>query len=119
MTDCTPAAPPPRRSSTCWCRCACDLPPSPAISPAFSHLLSPSLTFSQVDPNFNIYEVALPWAIQRALSPSTDESAAALRSNLLDGNNELRWEKLVDLASKGAEAAPAAEAEAAPQKAQV
>ena len=67
----------------------------------------------QIDEKFNVYTAALPWAIQRALSPSTDESAAALRSNLLDGNNELRWEKLVDLASKGAEAAPAAEAEAA------
>lgn len=30
----------------------------------------------QVDANFNIYEVALPWAIQRALSPSTDIGAA-------------------------------------------
>ena len=28
----------------------------------------------QVDPNFNIYEVSLPWAIQRALSPSTRQA---------------------------------------------
>ena len=32
-----------------------------------------------VDKNYNIYSAALPWAIQRALSPSTEESAATLR----------------------------------------
>ena len=33
----------------------------------------------KVDPNFNIYEVSLPWAIQRALSPCTAEGADDLR----------------------------------------
>ena len=43
----------------------------------------------QVDPNFNIYEVSLPWAIQRALSPSTrcanGAAAARLETRACDG----------------------------------
>ena len=66
----------------------------------------------QIDEKFNVYTAALPWAIQRALSPSTDESAAALRSTSSTATTssvgEARRSRL-----KGAEAAPAAEAEAA------
>ena len=51
----------------------------------------------QVDPNFNIYEVSLPWAIQRALSPSTDTGAAALRASLLTRDNRLQWNKIREL----------------------
>ena len=48
----------------------------------------------QVDPNFNIYEVALPWAIQRALSPSTESGAKTLRSSVLTADNTFEWERV-------------------------
>lgn len=51
----------------------------------------------QVDPNFNIYEVSLPWAIQRALSPCTSGGAEALRASLLTVDNKLQWERLQQL----------------------
>ena len=48
----------------------------------------------QVDPNFNIYEVALPWAVQRALSPSTISARETLRQSLLTGDNKFQWERV-------------------------
>merc|ERR1719420_2166625 len=51
----------------------------------------------QVDPNFNIYEVALPWAIKRALSPSTPSGQAALRASILTEDNRLNWDTIRDL----------------------
>lgn len=48
----------------------------------------------QVDPNFNIYEVALPWAVQRALSPSTGSARKTLRSTLLDNSNAFQWDRV-------------------------
>ena len=55
----------------------------------------------QVDANFNIYEVALPWAIQRALSPSTDVGAAALRGTVLTEDNRLQWARLATRGAAG------------------
>ena len=40
---------------------------------------------SRVDPDFNIYEMAMPWAMRRSLSPESTEGVAALRSILLTG----------------------------------
>ena len=51
----------------------------------------------QVDPNFNIYEVSLPWALRRALSPSTEDGARQLRSSILTADNQLQWEKIMTL----------------------
>jgi len=48
----------------------------------------------QVDPNFNIYEVALPWAVQRAFSPSTSTARDTLRSSLLTESNAFQWERI-------------------------
>ena len=48
----------------------------------------------QVDPEFNIYEVALPWAVQRALSPSTAAGAQTLRSSLLTEANAFQWQRV-------------------------
>ncbi|KAH8050872.1 hypothetical protein JL720_15260 [Aureococcus anophagefferens] len=61
---------------------------------------------AQVDEEFNVYTAALPWAIQRALSPSTAESRRALRETLLTDRNELRLDALLDLAGGDAKAAP-------------
>ena len=58
----------------------------------------------QVDTNFNIYEVALPWAIQRALSPSTDEGARTLREAFLTADNRLQWDKIEELLAAQADA---------------
>ena len=32
----------------------------------------------RVDPDFNIYEMAMPWAMRRSLSPESAEGVAAL-----------------------------------------
>lgn len=47
----------------------------------------------QVDPEFNIYEVALPWAVERALSPGTATGARTLRSSFLTERNTFQWER--------------------------
>lgn len=67
--------------------------------------------FVQVDPDFNIYEVALPWAVQRALSPSTAAGAATLRQALLTDANTFQWDRIDALLEQ--QRADAAEAEAA------
>ena len=51
----------------------------------------------QVDPNFNIYEVALPWAVQRALSPSTASARETLRASVLTDGNTFQWERVEEL----------------------
>uniref|UniRef100_A0A7S2AWZ8 Uncharacterized protein n=2 Tax=Octactis speculum TaxID=3111310 RepID=A0A7S2AWZ8_9STRA len=51
----------------------------------------------QVDPEFNIYEVALPWAVQRALSPSTASGTRTLRDSLLTDANRFQWDRVEDL----------------------
>ena len=56
----------------------------------------------QVDPTFNIYEAALPWAIQRALSPSTPGGAQTLRTTLLDGDNKVQWQRFEQLVQEAA-----------------
>lgn len=47
-----------------------------------------------VDPSFNVYEAALPWAVQRALSPSNAQAKSALRATLLQDDNTPQWERL-------------------------
>lgn len=64
---------------------------------------------AQVDPEFNIYEVALPWAVERALSPSTVSGAKTLRSSLLTDDNMFQWERVETILEQ--EAAQAAKAE--------
>ena len=39
---------------------------------------------AQVDPDFNIYEMALPFALRRSLAPSSKEGVETLRKSLLD-----------------------------------
>ena len=50
----------------------------------------------RVDPSFNIYEMALPWAVQRALTPSTGRGRNTLRSLLLTGDNRFQWARVED-----------------------
>ena len=64
----------------------------------------------QVDPSFNIYEVALPWAVQRALSPSTASARDTLRSSLLTEDNTFQWDRVETLMEQ--QAADEAEAKA-------
>jgi len=59
----------------------------------------------QVDPTFNIYEAALPWAIQRALSPSTPGGAQTLRATLLTENNQVQWQRFEQLIHEAAASA--------------
>jgi len=49
-----------------------------------------------VDPNFNIYEMAMPWAIRRTLSPATGDGIAVLRSSLLTDDGRVQWSRLLE-----------------------
>ena len=68
-----------------------------------------------VDPSFNVYEAALPWAVQRALSPSNAQAKSALRATLLQDDNTPQWERLNALVAEQAaqQAAESAKAESA------
>ena len=61
---------------------------------------------AQVDKGFNIYEVSLPWAVQRALSPATPKGVGALRSSLLTPQNQLQWGRINDLIAQATHAEP-------------
>eukprot|EP00449_Zooxanthella_nutricula_P055885 CAMPEP_0198578060 /NCGR_PEP_ID=MMETSP1462-20131121/119718_1 /TAXON_ID=1333877 /ORGANISM="Brandtodinium nutriculum, Strain RCC3387" /LENGTH=762 /DNA_ID=CAMNT_0044309349 /DNA_START=124 /DNA_END=2413 /DNA_ORIENTATION=- len=52
---------------------------------------------AQYDPSFNIYEVGMPFAMRRALAPSTREAIQAFRSNLLTDENKIRWDTILTL----------------------
>lgn len=51
-----------------------------------------------VKPDFNIYEASLPYALQRALSPKTEEAVAALRETWVTDTGAPRWDTLNALA---------------------
>jgi predicted unusual protein kinase regulating ubiquinone biosynthesis (AarF/ABC1/UbiB family) len=51
----------------------------------------------KVDPDFNIYEMAMPWAMRRSLSPKSAEGIAALRSTLMTPDNRVQWDRIMDL----------------------
>lgn len=73
---------------------------------------------SQYDPNFNIYEVGLPFAMRRALAPTTAAAQQAFRNNLLTADNALKWDTWKafleegDTQTIGSKNASAADAEA-------
>uniref|UniRef100_A0A7S4NDW2 ABC1 atypical kinase-like domain-containing protein n=1 Tax=Odontella aurita TaxID=265563 RepID=A0A7S4NDW2_9STRA len=54
---------------------------------------------TRVDPDFNIYEMALPWAFRRSLSPMTVDGTKQLRSMLLTEDNRVQWDQLFELAN--------------------
>lgn len=51
----------------------------------------------KADPNFNIYTASLPYAIRRAMAPSTPEGQKAMRETFLNESNELRWDRIEEL----------------------
>lgn len=52
---------------------------------------------AQVDPDFNIYEMSLPWVVRRSLSPSTKKGMKVLRSTILKPDNKIQWERVMEL----------------------
>lgn len=50
----------------------------------------------RVDPNFNIYEMAMPWAIRRSLSPSTRDGITTLKNAVLTPDDRIQWSRLLD-----------------------
>jgi len=52
---------------------------------------------AQVDPDFNIYEMSLPWVVRRSLSPSTDKGREVLRNTILKKDNRIQWERVMEL----------------------
>jgi len=49
-----------------------------------------------VDPDFNIYEMAMPWAIRRSLSPSTIDGIETLRSTILTKDDRVQWSRVLE-----------------------
>jgi len=56
---------------------------------------------AQVDPEFNIYEMSLPWVVRRSLSPSTKKGVEVFRSTILTSDNRIQWERLIEMANVG------------------
>lgn len=56
----------------------------------------------RVDPDFNIYEMAMPWAIRRSLSPSTIDGIETLRSTVLTKDDRIQWSRLLELVEAAA-----------------
>ena len=52
---------------------------------------------ARVDPEFNIYEMAMPWAVRRSLSPASADGIATMRDTLLTPDNRVQWERLIEL----------------------
>jgi hypothetical protein len=55
------------------------------------------------DPTFNIYKASLPYAIRRAMSPSTKQGVQALRNAWLTEQGHLQWDRLESLVSASEE----------------
>ncbi|KAH8075649.1 hypothetical protein JL721_1663 [Aureococcus anophagefferens] len=72
---------------------------------------------AEVDPNFNIYEMSLPWAVRRSLAPSSAAGVDALRATLLTPENRVQWRRLLDLVPTEAAEAAAAEKTASTEQA--
>lgn len=60
---------------------------------------------ARLDPDFNIYEMAMPWAVRRSLSPSTAKGIEVFRSALMTPDNRIQWARLLELASTSDEEA--------------
>jgi len=52
---------------------------------------------ASIDPDFNIYEMAMPWAVKRSLSPSTEKGIQVFRQTLLTEENQIQWQRILDL----------------------
>ena len=68
-----------------------------------------TLDFAAARTNCNMYEVAAPTAIFRALSPRTPRGKRALEEMLLEKDGGLKWNKLVALSEQANNAADAPE----------
>jgi len=52
---------------------------------------------ASVDPDFNIYEMSVPWVVRRSLSPSTQKGIDVFRSTILTDDNRIQWKRLLEL----------------------
>lgn len=71
---------------------------------------------ASIDPDFNIYEMASPWAIQRSLSPSTKKGFDLFRSSILTENNRIQWQRLLELTNVKNDAITIPKAEEEPRQ---
>lgn len=60
---------------------------------------------AKIDPLFNIYEMAMPWAIRRSLSPSTQKGIDVFRSTIMTDDNRIQWSRFLQLANTSEEKA--------------
>lgn len=70
----------------------------------FAYCFAPVYT-GQVDPEFNIYEMSMPWVVRRSLSPSTEQGRRVLRNIILKEDNTIQWERILELMELQKEAA--------------
>ena len=68
----------------------------------------------RVDPDFNIYSMAMPWAMRRSLSPSSSDGVAALRRTLLTDDNRVQWARILELLNDAQGTGPDEQAAASP-----
>ena len=61
---------------------------------------------AKLDPNFNIYEMAMPWAVRRSLSPSTQRGIEVFRSTFLTDDNRIQWARLLELTMQNEDEKP-------------
>ena len=61
---------------------------------------------AKLDPDFNIYEMAMPWAVRRSLSPSTQKGIEVFRSTFLTDDNRIQWARLVEMTMKNEDEKP-------------
>jgi len=82
----------------------------------FAHHYTFPLVEASIDPDFNIYEMASPWAIQRSLSPSTKKGFDLFRSSILTENNRIQWQRLLELTNVKNDAITIPKAEEEPRQ---
>ena len=70
---------------------------------------------AQVDPDFNIYEMSLPWALRRSLAPTSPQGVATLRGSLLGDDNRVKWDAILDLVRDGGDETAAAASDVQPE----
>lgn len=49
---------------------------------------------ARIDPEFNVFEQAVPVTLRRLMSPTTPEGRQALRDSILTNDGEIRWDAL-------------------------
>ncbi|KAK7248309.1 hypothetical protein SO694_00221018 [Aureococcus anophagefferens] len=62
-----------------------------------------AFVFQKVDPDFNIYEMSLPWALRRSLAPTSSPCGRRdAPGSLLGDDNRVKWDAISTSQDDGA-----------------